>query len=41
MGLTWSEIAEAFDKNSSESAQMTVRRALVRLAREMSHDRGI
>jgi RNA polymerase sigma factor (sigma-70 family) len=37
MGLTWSEIAEALDKNSSESAQMTVKRALVRLAREMSH----
>jgi RNA polymerase sigma-70 factor, ECF subfamily len=37
MGLTWSEVAEALDKNSSESAQMTVKRALVRLAREMSH----
>jgi RNA polymerase sigma-70 factor (ECF subfamily) len=41
MGLTWSEIAEALDKNSNESAQMTVKRALVRLAREMSHDSGI
>jgi RNA polymerase sigma-70 factor, ECF subfamily len=40
MGLRWSEIAEALDKNSSESAQMTVKRALVRLAREMSHERG-
>ena len=40
MGLTWSEIAEALDKNSSESAQMTVKRALVRLAREMSHGSG-
>lgn len=37
MGLSWAEIAEALDKNSSESAQMTVKRALVRLAREMSH----
>lgn len=37
MGLTWSEVAKALDKNSSESAQMTVKRALVRLAREMSH----
>jgi RNA polymerase sigma-70 factor (ECF subfamily) len=40
MGLTWPEIAEALDKNSSESAQMTVKRALVRLAREMSHGSG-
>jgi RNA polymerase sigma-70 factor (ECF subfamily) len=37
MGLTWSEIAEAFHKNSNESAHMTVKRALLRLAREMSH----
>jgi RNA polymerase sigma-70 factor, ECF subfamily len=41
MGLTWPEIAEALGKNSSESAQMTVKRALVRLAREMSHGSGI
>jgi RNA polymerase sigma-70 factor, ECF subfamily len=41
MGLTWPEVAEALDKNSSESAQMTVRRALVRLAREMSHGSGL
>jgi RNA polymerase sigma-70 factor (ECF subfamily) len=41
MGLTWAEVAEALDKNSSESAQMTVRRALVRLAREMSHGSGL
>lgn len=41
MGLTWSEIAEALDKNSNESAQMAVKRALVRLAREMSHEPGI
>lgn len=40
MGLTWSEIAQALDKNSNESAQMTVKRALVRLAREMSHEQG-
>jgi RNA polymerase sigma-70 factor, ECF subfamily len=40
MGLTWSEIAEALDKNSNESAQMAVKRALVRLAREMSHGSG-
>ena len=36
MEMTWSEVAEALGKNSSESAQMTVKRALVRLAREMS-----
>jgi RNA polymerase sigma-70 factor, ECF subfamily len=41
MGLSWSEIADALDKNSRESAQMTVKRALVRLAREMSHETGI
>ena len=41
MGLSWPEIAEALQKNSSESAQMTVKRALVRLAREMSHGSGI
>jgi len=36
MEMTWPEVAEALGKNSSESAQMTVKRALVRLAREMS-----
>src|SRR5262245_2542901 len=36
MEMTWAEVAEALGKNSSESAQMTVKRALVRLAREMS-----
>jgi RNA polymerase sigma factor (sigma-70 family) len=41
MELTWAEVAEALDKNSSESAQMAVRRALVRLAREMSHGSGL
>jgi RNA polymerase sigma-70 factor (ECF subfamily) len=40
MGLTWSEIAEALNKNGSESAQITVKRALLRLAREMSHGTG-
>ncbi len=39
MGLSWSEVADAIGKNSAESAQMTVSRALVRMAREMSHDR--
>jgi RNA polymerase sigma-70 factor (ECF subfamily) len=39
MGMTWSEIAEAFDKNSDAAARMAVTRALVRLAREMSHGR--
>jgi RNA polymerase sigma-70 factor (ECF subfamily) len=39
MGLNWSEVADALGKNSAEAAQMTVSRALVRLAREMSHDR--
>jgi RNA polymerase sigma-70 factor (ECF subfamily) len=41
MGLTWPEVADALDKNSSESAQMTVKRALVRLAREMWRGSGI
>jgi len=36
MEMTWAEVAEALGKNSSESAQMTVKRALVRLAREIS-----
>lgn len=40
MGLTWTDIAEALDKNSNESAQMAVKRALVRLAREMSDESG-
>jgi len=39
MGLGWREIAEQLEKNSPESAQMTVRRALVRLAREMANER--
>jgi RNA polymerase sigma-70 factor (ECF subfamily) len=39
MGMSWSEVAEAFDKNSDAAARMAVSRALVRLAREMSHGR--
>jgi len=39
MGMTWSELAEAFDKNTDAAARMAVSRALVRLAREMSHAR--
>lgn len=39
MGMTWTEIAEAFDKNSAAAARMAVTRALVRLARQMSHGR--
>ncbi len=38
MGLSWSEVAEALGKNSAASAQMTVNRALVRLAKEMAHE---
>jgi RNA polymerase sigma-70 factor (ECF subfamily) len=40
LGLAWREVAGALGKNSNESAQMTVRRALVRLAREMSYERA-
>jgi RNA polymerase sigma-70 factor (ECF subfamily) len=36
MGLSWPELKEALGKNSAGSAQMTVKRALVRLAKEMS-----
>lgn len=36
MGLAWGEVAELLGKNSAASAQMTVSRALVRLAQEMS-----
>ena len=38
MGLNWSETAQVLDKNSPGAAQMAVSRALVRLAKEMSHD---
>ena len=37
MGLSWSEVADVLGKNSAASAQMTVNRALVRLAKEMAH----
>lgn len=37
LGLTWPEVAAAIGKNSAASAQMTVSRALVRLAKEMSN----
>lgn len=37
MDLSWAGVAEAIGKNSPESAQMAVSRALVRLAKEMSH----
>lgn len=40
MGLSWTETAEALEKNSHAAAQMAVRRALVRLAREMSRGPG-
>jgi RNA polymerase sigma-70 factor (ECF subfamily) len=36
MGLSWPEIKEVLGKNSAASAQMAVKRALVRLAKEMS-----
>jgi len=37
LGLSWPEVAEAIGKNSASSAQMAVSRALVRLAKEMTH----
>jgi RNA polymerase sigma-70 factor (ECF subfamily) len=37
--LSWPEVMEALGKPSVPAAQMTVSRALVKLAREMSHDR--
>ena len=36
MGLSWGEVAESIGKNSAAAAQMAVKRALVRLAKEMS-----
>jgi RNA polymerase sigma-70 factor (ECF subfamily) len=36
LGLSWSEIAAMLEKNSAASAQMTVSRALVRLAKEIA-----
>ncbi len=40
MGLPYTEVAEALGKPSIAAAHMAVSRALVRLAQEMSHDRG-
>jgi RNA polymerase sigma-70 factor, ECF subfamily len=37
--LSWPEVTEALGKPSVPAAQMTVSRALVKLAREMSHER--
>jgi RNA polymerase sigma-70 factor (ECF subfamily) len=37
--LSWSEVATALNKPSIPAAQMAVRRSLVRLAREMAHER--
>jgi RNA polymerase sigma-70 factor, ECF subfamily len=39
MGYSYAELMEALDKPSVSAAQMTVRRALVQLAREMSRER--
>ena len=38
MGFSYAEIMEALDKPSVGAAQMTVRRALVQLAGEMSRE---
>jgi RNA polymerase sigma-70 factor (ECF subfamily) len=37
--LSWAEVAEALGKKTVPAAQMQVSRALVKLAREMSHER--
>jgi len=39
MGLPWREVMEALGKPSVEAAQMAVSRALVRLAKELGHER--
>ncbi len=39
MGLSYAEVAAALSKPSAEAAQMAVSRALMRLAREMAHER--
>ena len=39
LGLSHAEVAEALGKPSAAAAHMAVSRALVRLAREMAHDR--
>jgi DNA-directed RNA polymerase specialized sigma24 family protein len=36
--LSWPEVATALNKPSVPAAQMAVRRSLVRLAQEMSHE---
>jgi RNA polymerase sigma-70 factor (ECF subfamily) len=38
MACTYEELAEALDKPSADAARMAVRRALLRLAREMDHE---
>jgi RNA polymerase sigma factor (sigma-70 family) len=39
LGLSHAEVAEALGKSSAAAAHMAVSRALIRLAREMAHDR--
>jgi len=39
LGLPWPEVADLLDKSSVAAARLSVSRALVRLAREMSHER--
>jgi hypothetical protein len=39
MGLSYERVREALGKPSIEATQMAVSRALVRLAREMGHER--
>jgi DNA-directed RNA polymerase specialized sigma24 family protein len=39
LGLPWSEVTELLHKTGVAAARMTVSRALVRLAREMSYER--
>ncbi len=39
LGCSYDEIADALGKPSADAARMTVSRALVRLAREMGHER--
>ena len=39
LGLPWSEVTELLQKTGVAAARMTVSRALVRLAREMSYER--
>jgi len=39
MGLPWPEVMEALGKPSIEAAQMAVSRALVKLAKELGHER--